>query len=56
MQVDAYIITKDRVLAPIDAQEMSDDWFVDDTVRWIKITSATPAEVERALRPLTERT
>lgn len=31
---------------------MSDDWFHDDTVRWIKITSATPEEVEWTLRPL----
>ncbi len=52
MQVDAYIVTKERLIAPVDAREMSDDWFVDDTVRWIKITSATPEEVERALRPL----
>ena len=52
MQVDAYIITKDRLLAPVDARDMSDEWFRDATVRWIKITSATPPEVEQALRPL----
>jgi magnesium transporter len=52
MQVDAYIVTKERLLAPVDAREMSDDWFLDEAVRWIKITSATPEEVERALRPL----
>ena len=52
MQVDAYLITKDRLLAPVDAQDMSDEWFLDDAIRWIKITSATPEEVERALRPL----
>jgi magnesium transporter len=52
MQIDAYIVTEDRALAPVDAREMSDDWFLDDTVRWIKITSAPPPEVERALRPL----
>jgi hypothetical protein len=52
MQIDAYVVTKERLLAPVDAREMSDDWFLDDTVRWIKITSATPEEVERALRPL----
>ena len=52
MQVDAYLITKDRLLAPVDARDMSDEWFLDDTVRWIKITSATPQEVEQALRPL----
>ena len=52
MQVDAYIITKDRLLAPVDARDMSDEWFQDGTVRWIKITSATPSEVEQALRPL----
>jgi len=52
MRIDTYIVTKDRLLAPIDAREMSDDWFFDDTVRWIKITSATAEEVERALRPL----
>ena len=52
MQVDAYLITEDRLLAPVDARDMSDEWFLDDTVRWIKITSATPEEVEQALRPL----
>lgn len=52
MQVDAYLITKDRLLAPVDVRSMSDEWFFDDTVRWIKITSATPQEVEQALRPL----
>jgi len=52
MKIDAYIVTDERVLAPVDAREMSDDWFLDDTVRWIKITSATPEEVERALAPL----
>jgi magnesium transporter len=52
MQVDAYLITKDRLLAPVDVQSMSDEWFFDGTVRWIKITSATPQEVELALRPL----
>lgn len=52
MQVEAYIITPDRILEPVDAREMSDEWFLDETVRWIKITSATPEEVERALRPL----
>ena len=52
MQVDTYRITTDCLLAPVDAREMSDQWFLDDTVRWIKITSATPKEVEQALRPL----
>lgn len=52
MHVDAYVVTQDRVLAPVDAREMSDDWFLDDTVRWIKITSATHDEVARALEPL----
>ena len=52
MQVDAYIVTSARVLAPVEAREMSDNWFLDDAVRWIKITSATPQEVERALAPL----
>lgn len=52
MQVDAYIITNERLLEPVDARKISDDWFYDDTVRWIKITSATPEEVERALQPL----
>ena len=52
MQVDAYLITKDRLLEPIDARDMSDEWFLDDTVRWINITSATPQEVEQALSPL----
>jgi len=52
MRVDAYIITKDRLLARVDAGEMSDDWFTDEVVRWIKITSAAPGEVEQALRPL----
>lgn len=52
MKIDAYIVTDERVLAPVDAREMSDDWFLDDTVRWIKITSATPEDVERALAPL----
>lgn len=52
MRIDAYIITKECLLAPIDAREMSDDWFLDERVRWIKITSATPQEVEQALRPL----
>lgn len=52
MQTEAYIITKDRVLVPCDASEMSDDWFLDDTVRWIKITSASPEEIKQILRPL----
>jgi len=52
MQIDAYIVTQDRALVPADARDMSDDWFLDEIVRWIKITSATPEEVEQALRPL----
>jgi len=52
MQIEAYAVTKDRLLEPIDSGTMSDDWFGDDAVRWIKITSATPEDVERALRPL----
>ncbi len=52
MRIDAYVVTSERLLAPVDAGDMSDDWFGDETVRWIKITSATPEEVERALRPL----
>jgi len=52
MRVDAYIVTKDRLLAPVDARDRSDERFLDETVRWIKITSATPEEVERALRSL----
>lgn len=52
MEIAAYQITPDRLLAPVDTADMSDDWFVDDTIRWIKVTSATPDEVEQALRPL----
>lgn len=52
MQIEAYRVTEDRSLESTDARDMSDDWFLDETVRWIKITSATPEEVEQALRPL----
>lgn len=52
MQVDAYALTADRLLVPIDAGGMSDEWFADDVIRWIRITSASAEEVERALRPL----
>ena len=30
MRIDAYIITKERLLAPVDAREMSPEWFLDD--------------------------
>jgi magnesium transporter len=52
MHVEAYVVTQDRLLETVDAQTMSDEWFCDDTIRWIRVTSATPDEVERALRPL----
>ena len=42
MDITAYQITPERLLTQIDAADMSDDWFTDDVVRWIKITSAAP--------------
>jgi Mg2+ and Co2+ transporter CorA len=52
MQVDAYVATSDRRLVRVDAGGMSDEWFRDDVIRWIRITSASALDVERVLRPL----
>ncbi|MCP4640011.1 MAG: hypothetical protein GY851_06250, partial [bacterium] len=52
MQIEAYVVTEERLLVSIDPREMSDEWFRDDTVRWIKITSADSGDLEEALRPL----
>ena len=52
MNLAVYEITDSKKLTSVDPTGMSDEWFTDSVVRWIKITSAGPADVEPVLRPL----